>query len=232
VRWLGRALWAAGSFQYLALVLPTNRFFPLALAVGSLSLAGCRGESAKGSPPVEQYHGARLTPALPAPDFTLPATDGRPFHFKQEIHGYVGLLFFGYTHCPNVCPVHMANLAAVLDRLPVGVAGSVKVIFVTVDPARDTPRVLRTWLDHFKPGFIGLRGSLDRVNEVQEEFGMPPTSVERLPNGEYAVGHGAAVIAIVGDSVRVLYPFGIRQADWMHDLPMLVAAIPHEHKAG
>ena len=219
----------AAPFLYLALVRSRNRVVPLALALGAL--AGCGGGSAKGLPRADQYHGARLTPALPAPDFTLPTTDGRPFHFKQEIHGYVGLLFFGYTHCPNVCPVHMANLAAVLDRLPVGVAGSVKVIFVSVDPARDTPRVLRTWLNHFRPSFIGLRGSLDEVNQIQGRFGMPPTSVERLPSGEYAVGHGAAVIAFVGDSARLLYPFGIRQADWMHDLPMLVAAIPHEHKA-
>ncbi|HUL02477.1 MAG TPA: SCO family protein [Gemmatimonadales bacterium] len=212
------------------------RFRALAVALGLGLLAACSGggggaEKAKASTPAGRYHGATLTPPLPQPDFTLTTTDGKPFHFKAETQGYVSLLFFGYTHCPDVCPVHMANLASVLDRLPVGTAGSIKVIFVTVDPARDTPRELRKWLDHFRPSFIGLWGSLAEVNQVQSRFGMPATEIEKLPDGSYAVGHGAAVIASVGDSVRVLYPFGVRQADWLEDLPRLVAAIPREHKA-
>jgi protein SCO1/2 len=203
----------------------------IAVAAGLGLLVGCGRGEGKPATPVDDYHGAVLAPPLPQPDFTLPTTDGRPYHFKAETRGYVTLLFFGYTQCPNVCPVHMANLASVLGRLPIGVAGSVKVIFVTVDPKRDTPRVLREWLDHFTPTFIGLRGPLDEVNRIQGLFHMPPTEIERLPSGEYAVGHGAAVIALVGDSARVLYPFGTRQADWMHDLPRLVAAIPRERKA-
>jgi protein SCO1/2 len=114
----------------------------------------------------------------------------------------------------------------VLRRLPRAVSQRVKVVFVTVDPARDTPQRLRTWLDNFDPTFVGLRGSMDTVNRIQQSFRMPPTVVERLPDGGYAVGHGAPVIALVGDSARVLYPFGIRQEDWLHDLPKLAAAIP------
>jgi protein SCO1/2 len=171
-----------------------------------------------------------LTP-IAAPDFTLPTTDGRPYPFKRETHGYVALLFFGYTHCPDVCPVHMANLAAVLRRLPTEVSQRVKVVFVTVDPARDTPQHLRTWLDNFDRSFVGLRGSLDAVNRIQGTFHMPATVFERLPDGGYAVGHGAPVIAVVGDSARVFYPFGIRQEDWLHDLPILVAAIPRTRGA-
>jgi len=193
-------------------------------------LAGCGRGEGKAAPGKDDYYGAVLAPPVPQPDFTLPTTDGRPFHLAAETRGYVTLLFFGYTHCPDVCPVHMANLASVFNRLPAGVAGSIKVIFVTVDPKRDTPLVLRKWLDHFQPSFIGLRGSLDEVNQIQRLFHMPPTGTERLPNGGYVVGHGAPLIGRVGDSIRVLYPFGTRQADWMHDLPMLVAAIPRERK--
>jgi len=224
-------LWVTGLFRYLAVVRLLNwmrRSF--ALSITLVLLAGCGRERPKAASARTLYHGATLTPPQPAPDFTLTATDGRPYHFKAETKDYVALLFFGYTHCPDVCPVHMANLAAVLDRLPIGVAGSIKVVFVTVDPARDTPRVLRTWLDKFNPTFVGLRGTLDEVNRVQGLFHMPSTAVERLPQGGYVVGHGAAVIGIVGDSVRVLYPFGIRQADWMEDLPQLVAAIPRAHQ--
>jgi protein SCO1/2 len=203
------------------------------LATILVLVAACSGGGggAKASTPAARYRGATLVPPLPQPDFTLKTTDGKPFHYKEETKGYVSLLFFGYTHCPDVCPVHMANLASVLDRLPPGTAGSIKVIFVTVDPARDKPKELRKWLDKFRPSFIGLWGSLDEVTAAARKFGMPGTEIEKLPDGGYAVGHGAAVIAAVGDSVRVLYPFGIRQADWMEDLPHLVDAIPREHKA-
>jgi protein SCO1/2 len=197
----------------------------VAATVAGLVAACGSGGWKSGAP--GQYQGTTLQPPLAAPDFTLTTTDGRPYHFRVEARGYVALLFFGYTHCPDVCPVHMANLASVLARVPPGVAGSVKVMFVTVDPARDTPPVLRAWLDKFDHTFVGLRGPLEAVNRIEGELRMPQTVVERLADGQYAVGHAAAIIAIVGDSVRVLYPFGTRQGDWLHDLPMLVAAIPH-----
>jgi protein SCO1/2 len=120
----------------------------------------------------------------------------------------------------------MANLAAVLHSMPSSVSGRVKVVFVTVDPARDTRARLRQWLDTFEPAFVGLRASLDSVNQVQESLNLPATTIDSLPQGGYAVGHSAAVIAVVKDSVRVLYPFGTRQEDWAHDLPLLVASIP------
>jgi protein SCO1 len=202
----------------------------LAAAAAAGLLAGCGGKAWNSHRP-GAYRGTELKPAMPEPDFTLTATDGRPYHFKAESQGYVTLLYFGYTHCPDVCPVQMANLASVLRRLPIEVAGSVKVVFVTVDPARDTPKVLRAWLDNFDSHFVGLHGPLTLVNQIQDELHMPRTAVEPLPKGGYAVGHGAAVIAMVGDSARVLYAFGTRQADWMHDLPKLVATIPPARQA-
>jgi protein SCO1/2 len=195
-------------------------------------LASCHGTGAQRPLQPGDYRGDVLATPLAAPDFTLTATDGRPYPFKRETDGSVALLFFGYTHCPDVCPMHMANLAAVLRRLPSAVSERVKVVFVTVDPARDTPRQLRAWLDNFDRAFIGLRGSFDAVNRIQQAFHMSPTVIERLPGGGVAVGHGATVIALVGDSARVLYPFGTRQEDWFHDLPRLVAAIPRARGAG
>src|SRR5689334_10448756 len=115
------------------------------LMIGLWLLGACGGGRAGGSA-ASDYAGTTLVPPRPQPDFTLPTTEGQSFHFKPETRSYVTLLFFGYTHCPDVCPVHMANLASVLNRLPPGVAGRIKVIFVTVDPGRDTPRVLRKWL--------------------------------------------------------------------------------------
>jgi protein SCO1 len=199
----------------------------MSLCVGVLAilLSGCKAEP-RGAARPGDYRGDVLMTPIPEPDFTLTATDGRPYHFKRETDGVVALLFFGYTHCPDVCPVHMSNLAAVLRRLHTDVSRRVKVVFVTVDPERDTPRRLRTWLDNFDPAFVGLRGPMDVVNRIQQAFHMPATVYEKLPDGTYAVGHGAPVIALVGDSARVFYPFGIRQEDWLHDLPILTAAIP------
>jgi len=225
-----RVGFAPGCWCYIYGTVLQRRVIPPLLLLATL-LSSCVRDAARGAARPGDYRGDVLLTPIAAPDFTLPTTDGRPYSFKRERDGYVALLFFGYTHCPDVCPVHMANLAAVLRRLPTDVSRRVKVVFVTVDPARDTPQHLRTWLDNFDRSFVGLRGSLEAVNRIQATFHMPPAVFERLPDGGYAVGHGAPVIAVVGDSARVFYPFGIRQEDWLHDLPILVAAIPRARGA-
>src|SRR5437867_1590105 len=96
--------------------------------------------------PEAGYRGGLVTPPLPKPRFVLTDTSGAPFDFWQRTQGYVTLLFFGYTYCPDQCPMHMANLGTALKKLPAGTADRVKLIFVTTDPARDTPPVLRPWL--------------------------------------------------------------------------------------
>ena len=171
-------------------------------------------------------HGLELLPPRPKPEFTLTDTEGKPFDFKRDTHGYATLLFFGYTHCPDVCPVHMANIAAVLHNLPPTVTQKVKMVFVTTDPERDTPEVLRAFLDKFDAGFIGLTGSPDEILAAQAAAKIPAATKE-VPDsggkpGEYFVGHAAFVFAYTPDGLgRFLYPFGIRQNDWAHDIPRL-----------
>jgi protein SCO1/2 len=156
-------------------------------------------------------------------DFTLLDTNGEPFDFRAQTDGRVTLLFFGYTYCPDVCPIHMANIGAVLDDFPLQVRSQIKVIFVTTDPERDTPERLRLWLDNFDTSFIGLRGSRDDVNEIQIALGLPASVIEETEGGGYLVGHSARVLAFTKDNLAHLaYPFGTRQADWAHDLPKLV----------
>jgi protein SCO1/2 len=194
------------------------------LALGAaLLVAGC---AARPSDSPDDYRGVVLVTPLAKPEFTLTATDGRPFDFRRETDGHVTLLFFGYTHCPDICPVHMANIAAVLHRMPYSVASKVKVVFVTTDPERDSLPRIREWLNNFDPSFVGLRGPMDEVNRVQIALALPPSVAQpKQPNGDYAVGHSAQVIAFTpDDSAHVLYPFGTRQEDWAHDLPKLVSA--------
>ncbi len=172
----------------------------------------------------DELWGVRLPQPIEKPDFTLTSTDGTPFSFRAETDGFVTLLFFGYTHCPDVCPIHMANLAAVLQNLPLTVSSQIQVVMVTTDPGRDNPERLRTWLDGFDRSFVGLVGPLEPINEIQRGMGLP--NAMRMGEGtEYMVGHASQVIAFTRDNLaRVVYPFGTRQEDWAHDLPMLVRA--------
>ena len=97
------------------------------------------GASTAGEPIAGRLFGIELPNPGPKPDFTLTDFAGRRFEFRRATDGRLTFLFFGYTHCPDICPVHMANLAAVIARLPRAEADRVRVIFVTTDPRRDTP---------------------------------------------------------------------------------------------
>lgn len=184
------------------------------------------------------YRGVALAEPLEKPDFVLRDTEGRPFRFRQETEGRLTLLFFGYTHCPDVCPVQLANLAAVLGDLPHRDRRRIRVVFVTTDPERDTPERLRAWLDGFDPAFVGLRGSRERVNGIQRSLDLPPAVRQPASGpgpgeGDYTVGHASQVIAFTADGRgRVVYPFGIRQADWARDLPRLLRFRPTDATAG
>jgi protein SCO1/2 len=176
---------------------------------------------------IDQLHGVKFVPPHAKPDFTLETTDGKPFHFVSDTHGSVTLLYFGYTKCPDVCPLHMANIASALKQLEPSDQAQVKVVFVTTDPTRDTPEVLRAWLDNFDKRFIGVRGSLDSVNAIQAKLDLPPATMEAMDPkaagpGMYGMGHAAQVLAFTpDDSLRTEYPSGYKVADWVNDLPKL-----------
>lgn len=189
------------------------------------ALPACGGADPDRSLDDSGLRGRVLSSPLPKVDFTLTSHEGRPFHFLEETSGFVTLLFFGYTYCPDVCPIHMASIAAVLEQLPPSVADRFKVVFVTTDAARDTPERLREWLGSFSHDFIGLTGPLEEVNRIQQEIGLAQSFREDLPDGGYGMAHAAQVLAYtLDDLAHVAYPFGTRQADWAHDLPILAQA--------
>jgi protein SCO1 len=169
------------------------------------------------------YRGGLVTPPLPKPAFTLTNTSGAPFDFRQETRGYVTLLFFGYTYCPDQCPMHMANLGIALKKVPVGIAEQVKLVFVTTDPARDAPVVLRRWLDHFDKRFIGLTGTEVDIEAVQRATGVPPAKKTGPAGRNYGIAHANFVLAYTKDNLaHVIYPGGVSKDDWVHDLPLLI----------
>jgi len=173
--------------------------------------------------PSTTYRAGIVTPPLPKPKFSLTDTSGAPFDFWQKTDGYVTLLFFGYTHCPSECPLHMANIASGLKKIPARFADQVKVVFVTTDPARDKPRVLRSWLNHFDKRFIGLTGSEIAIDAAQRIAGVPPARKTALAREDYEVGHASFVLAYTKDNLaHLIYPGGVTQNDWAHDLLNLV----------
>jgi protein SCO1/2 len=172
---------------------------------------------------VPTYHGGLVTPLLTKPKFTLTDTSGAPFNFWPQTQGYVRLLFFGYTHCPYECPLHIANIASSLQQLPTEVADQIKVVFVTTDPARDSAPVLRAWLDNFDTRFIGLTGSEAAITSAQRAAYLPPASKTAHTDEDYGVSHAAFVLAYTKDNLaHVIYPGGVTPEDWAQDLPLLV----------
>jgi protein SCO1 len=164
-----------------------------------------------------------VTPPLPKPKFTLTDTSDVPYDLWLKTKGYVTLLFFGYTHCPDECPLQMANIASALEKVPTGLAEQIKVVFVTTDPARDSAKVLRSWLDNFDQRFIGLTGTQAAIDAAQRAAGVPPATKAVRANGDYEVGHAAFVFAYSKDNLaHLIYPGGMTEEDWAHDLPYLV----------
>lgn len=199
----------------------------LAATFALTSITACGSDAAAERPDAQGYRGVVLATPLEKPDFTLTDTDGHPFDFRAKTDGSLTLLFFGYTNCPDICPVHLGNIHTVLRQMPYDITSRTKVVFITTDPERDTPAKLRAWLDNFDPSFIGLTGSLDEVNRIQAQLHLPPAVAEAAHGADssYDVGHAAQVIAFSpADNLgHVVYPFGTRQQDWANDFPKLVS---------
>ena len=198
-----------------------SRLLPLLVLVTVLAAACGGGVSS------DDLQGVALAEPTPKPDFTLTDTDGNPFHFAEATRGKLTLLYFGYTHCPDICPVHLAQVAETLDQLP-QVAESAVMIFVTVDPERDTPEVLRQFLDKFDSRFIGLTGAPEELEAAQMAVGVP-VAFKEGEGDDYTVQHAGQVLAWAPDGLLYAqYPFGTRQSTWVNDLRLLSQIPPEE----
>jgi protein SCO1/2 len=139
------------------------------------------------------------------------------------------LVYFGYTHCPDVCPATMANLGVALRQSPTIVQARTQVVFVTSDPARDTTPVMKAWLSHFDPGlpnhFVGLTASLKQIDTIARSVGVPLSPPVKERNGSISVQHGAQTLAFVDGRARVLWTAGTSPADYEHDIAKLAAEV-------
>ncbi|MGC4112469.1 MAG: SCO family protein [Nocardioides sp.] len=186
---------------------------PLAAVV----LSACAQASA------DAFAGAVMPQPRQVPATPLHDTSGRPFSLADSTDRRLTLVFFGYTHCADECPTTMATLASALLRLDEDDRANTQVVFVTTDPARDTPPVLRDWLDHFSSSFVGVTASAATVKAVAERVGVPVEKGRRLPSGGYDVSHGTPVLAVDGkNTVPVMWTLGTTAPEFAHDIHQLL----------
>lgn len=174
------------------------------------------------------YDGTELVKpvALPAGSFT--DTSGSTYDLQARAQGHVTLVYFGYTNCPDVCPTTMADLGSALRSLPAATQRDVQVVFVTSDPDRDTPAVMKSWLTNFDSGvanpFIGLRTDVSAVVTYAAKVGVPIEPPQTAPDGTITVTHGAQVLAVGPDGeANLVWLTGTTPKQYAHDIAKLVA---------
>lgn len=200
-------------------------FAVLAVVAGACGPASSTSVAAQGlAPQPDGWRGLPLERGRSMPEVTLRDVDGDPVVLSEAFAGDPTLLFFGYTSCPDICPIHLAAIASAMDQADV-TFGQIDVVFVSVDPDRDTPERIEEYLANFDPDMTGLRGDLDAVTDSLAQLDLPGPVVEGAdPRGDgELIGHPAQVIGFDADGrARRVWPFGTRRADWVADLPRIV----------
>jgi len=207
----------------------------LSLSAG-LVLAGCGGSAtaegdgdhdhsgaaAQVEGPEDAYAGLDLAEPYRRPTFTLTDTAGAPYDFKAATAGRPTLLFFGYTNCPDICPTTMANVAVALRRLDPAVVQELQVVFVTTDPAFDTPPVLGEYLARFDADlptrFIGLTGDQEAIEQAQLSTGVPLAEDDGRLHSSLLLLYGS------DDEAHVAFDAGNTPQDIEADLGVVAAA--------
>jgi len=211
------------------------------LLSAGLLLAGCGGSGGSSGTQVSQagaehahsapaqvrgddggtYAGIDLEPPYQRPSFTLTDTSGAPYDFATATQGRPTLLFFGYTNCPDVCPTTFADIAVALRKLDPSVASRIQVVFVTTDPARDTPQAIREWLDRFDADlptpFVGLTGDQATLDQAQLSAGVPLAQDGGQTHSALLLLYGA------DDEAHVAFDAGNTPKDIADDLAKVAA---------
>ncbi|OHX12484.1 SCO family protein [Chromobacterium sphagni] len=172
------------------------------------------------APPTVNFKGTALDDDSMGGNFTLTDFNGQP-RSLESFRGKVVALFFGYTNCPDVCPTTMLEYAAVMKQLGAD-ADKVQVLFVSVDPERDTPRVLAGYVPHFDKRFIGLTGTVEQIEKVKKQYKVVAQKVP-TPGGGYSVDHSAGSYLLDRDGkLRVFQSYGTPAANLAYDIKQLI----------
>lgn len=174
------------------------------------------------SKPVEPFKGIDITGADYARDFALSDVAGRP-RTLADFKGKATVVFFGYTQCPDVCPTTMAELAAVKKQL--GADGDkLQAVFITVDPERDTPEILKAYMSSFDPSFVALRSTPEQTQAVAKSFKAFFRKVPGKTADSYTMDHTAgAYVYDPQGRLRLFVRYGQPVEAWVADLKQLLA---------
>ncbi|PJE96506.1 hypothetical protein CUT44_18630 [Streptomyces carminius] len=187
--------------------------------------SGGSGDTAAVSEPTGSVkRGTVLSNPFDKPDLVLTDTRGETYELIEETRGRPTLVYFGYTHCPDVCPLTMSNIAVAKSKLPEADQEKLRVVFITSDPERDTPASLGKWLRAQDPDFTGLTGDFDTIQAGARTLGisLEPPVVEE--DGDVVSSHGTQVLAFLpkDDKAHVLYTSDVPVEVYEQDLPKLV----------
>lgn len=185
-------------------------------------VSGC-GAAGTGQKPASAMTGQEHTP-YQLSDTALTDTDGESFSLANDADKPLTLVFYGYTQCPDECPLVMSSLTAALTRLDDADRRSVDVVFVTTDPARDTTEVLDKYLDRYDEDFIGLTGDLKDVVTLAESMRLYMGEADRLPSGGYDLGvHDTHVSAVSQGQASVVWSMNTSPKQFADDIHLLLS---------
>lgn len=169
-----------------------------------------------------RYHGSIIEPPIPAADFVLTDQDGRAFR-SADLRGKLALLFFGYTHCPDICPTTLTEYQTVYQRLK-DRADEVIFIFITVDPERDSPEILKDYVSYFNPHFFALTSDRQILEEVWQDYGVYQARQEVSSAAGYLVDHSTRIYLVdAAGNLAITYPFGFEATKITQDLLHMLA---------
>ena len=207
-------LWKRIKLYRYLIFLPILVFLTFALYGCKNANSGTAFELSKSVDPESfSYQGARVRPPYPKPSVVLTMSTGERFDFIERTNGFLTLLYFGYTNCPDICPLHMFEIDRVLTDLSAEASQRIQVIFITTDPERDTPERLTTWLRYFNNDFIGLTGSPEEIVKVLSLVGIAEPVKTDLGDDEYLMSHPSYIVAYTPDDLgHIVYPILLKES--------------------
>ncbi|MEU6113810.1 SCO family protein [Streptomyces sp. NPDC047117] len=202
------------------------------VAAAALTLTACGGDSGSdgANGPAASVSGTQSKPVvtldepMEKPDLVLKDSDGKKYDLIEETKGRPTLIYFGYTHCPDACPAVMGNIDVARKQLPKAEQKKLRIVFVTTDPDRDTPKRLKSWLNGFGGDIVGLTGDFDTIQGAASAVNVGVSKPVKKKNGDIIVDHGLQVLMASPKDDRIHW-LGMKDAgaeDYAHALPKII----------